>query len=494
MQQSVYPQFSQVLQRIFEAVPPEEILLVPIDFAKRKHVARFCDGHGRYLHHKALTVHNTMDGAKFLQTRIERACAKRKIKRQHVILGGEDTPSYSINFMYQMKRSFSFVRVNATQAQRQRTNLRTTSDTLALDGIAKMMLDRRARDLDAVQALHGDLLAAARERHRLIAQETAAKNAIHRSLEILFPGYCDLTGIHTFEPASLALMEDNFHALRIKRRKPETLTKMLKKHKVRLADEVTRKLQEAASNALPCTHLGDEPKRLANRVSLLRIIRSVSADEQQKMAFALVQTPGFYLTTIPGVGVATAGQIYARLGPKLLSAGEICSYSGIIPRGHQSGGPDQPAQTGHLPRDCNRVLKSYIMQGAYHVGTTRHGIGRLADYDGHHQLYDHYHQVSERDGKSRLSTAQKLVRIGRRLMLDACFYLPAHWLESPSSVSERELEDYYQVTIKTMAEKWKPYDLSAVPKQDNRLQQLLSNLQDVCEYQRKLSAGAVRDA
>ncbi len=139
----------------------------------------------------------------------------------------------------------------------------------------------------------------------------------------------------------------------------------------------------------------------------------------------------------------------------------MASYGGIIPREKQSGGSDKLPVKGHLPLDCNRILKDWLLQAAYHVGTTEHPIRKIPGEKGMHRLLKHYENVENRQGKSRLSTAKLLIKIFRKLVMDERIYLPDQCLKQPAA-SGQELVLYFDVINKSLEEKWKTYDLSGI--------------------------------
>jgi transposase len=93
-----------------------------------------------------------------------------------------------------------------------------------------------------------------------------------------------------------------------------------------------------------------ESQRLACRIEMLASIENSIKIEQQAMAETLVQLPGFYLTTIPGLGIRLAGHILAEWGEYERAAGLVGSYAGIVPREFQTGGPDSAPVRYSLPR------------------------------------------------------------------------------------------------------------------------------------------------
>ena len=191
------------------------------------------------------------------------------------------------------------------------------------------------------------------------------------------------------------------------------------------------------------------------------------------MARGLVQTPGFYWTSIPGIGVVLAAHIMGEYGcpDRWPPADNMASYGGIVPRQKQTGGSDSPPKVGHLPLDANHILKDYLLQAAYHAGTT-----------GEHRLQQHYQRVEHRDGKSRLSTAKLLVRIGRRLALTESVYLPAEILQSTAPLPPGYVAAYYQQVSAQLQTKWKSYDLSGIDPQANRLRQWQETVSDIVRF------------
>jgi len=67
------------------------------------------------------------------------------------------------------------------------------------------------------------------------------------------------------------------------------------------------------------------------------------------------------LTSIPGIGFVLAAGLAGKLGdPKHLGKLDyLCACAYIVPRTHQSGGPDSPAVQGHAsPRDNRRTASA----------------------------------------------------------------------------------------------------------------------------------------
>jgi hypothetical protein len=114
---------------------------------------------------------------------------------------------------------------------------------------------------------------------------------------------------------------------------------------------------------------------------------------------------------------------------------------------------------GELPLDANRILKDYLLQAAYHAGTTGDG----------HRLQRHYLRLEQAGRHSRLSTAKLLLRLARAMVLTESPYLPAEILHRDPQTTPNHLIDYCRAQLTAVQTKWKGYDLSGIAPDANRL-------------------------
>ncbi len=189
------------------------------------------------------------------------------------------------------------------------------------------------------------------------------------------------------------------------------------------------------------------------------------------MARCLVQTPGFYLTSITGIGVVLASCIVAELGDPdhWLPLKNQASYAGIVPRTKQTGGPESSPSKGHLPRSCNHVLKDYLIQAALSVGQHQQLALQGFDCNALHTLYRYNQQVVNRGGHSRIATAKKMLKVFRKLVSECRIYLPEEWLDSNFTVSSEDNYMYHEKMCKAIQKKWQKYDLSDIDNENNYL-------------------------
>ena len=480
MKKTVYPLRSQIVTEIFSRENRfDKILIVPLDHAKENHTVQFCFATGEHILRKALTVHNDSQGVSFLMDRIIKICKKYHLKRENIIICCEDPPNYMVNFIHTLRLSgYNFVSVNAAEASRYRSNNRASSDALDLNGIAQAVINRRAMDIRPVDELYTNLRAAGRNRRRLVMNETALKNRVHKCVDILFPGFLNEnnTGITPFSPVCLWLLEKNFSLVKIRRITKKTLMSGLKRHCISKPEEVFEKLKTYSNNVLapPPEMITYYQKSLSAKVKLFRCLMETMYLEENEAVRHLIQSPGFYALSIPGIGAKYAMHIIGEYGnPNTWKdTGRMASFAGIVSRQKQTGGAGKKEpQSQRLPKNCNRILKDYLLQAAQHTGKALHPFRKISDtYKGEHTLQEHFQHVENHEGKSRLRNAKYLIKIIRRLVKEERFYFPEkHWLSEDFIPSSDEHIQFYSCVIESIRGKLKGYDFSGIDEENNYL-------------------------
>jgi transposase len=489
MKKNIYPERSQELsETISEIGDMRKLLVVPVDFAKKEHTVQMCLGNGNYILNAPLKVYNDARGLDFLRCKIEKAAGAHGIAKRNVIVGGEDPPPFTYNFINALRLSgYKFVSVNAREGKKFRTNTRASSDNLDLNGIAQAIMNRRVTEFREFREIFCNMKFASRSRRRFVRQETAIKNRIHRTVEILFPGFMEekSSGVTPFSMACLWLLEENFSLSKIKRMREQTLLEGLRRNRLQKPQEAVARLKALADRTLPppvdmVSYLG---RSLSLKVALFRLVRDSVFSEENEMARYLVQTPGFYLTSIPGIGVVLAGGIMAEIGTAAWTdTDRIASYAGIVPREKQTGGSEKLPVKGRLPMDANRILKDWLLQAAYHCGTTPHPAGKTCGGLSEHALMTHYRNVENREGRSRLSTAKLFLKTGARMLAQESVYIPGKWLHEQTHVSRDMYIAYFDEVLKYVNEKWGNYDLSGIPAENNYLVKWSKSLCDLKKF------------
>ena len=427
-----------------------------LDYAKAQHTALICNGLGDLLK-PSFAIANTRAGAATLLVEV-RACARRKrVRPEHVFFGGEDCPSYAENFVRQLRQEqFLVVRVNAWEAKQQRDNFQASSDTLDLLGIARCCLHRRAESVRDLPKAYPNLRLGTRDRDKLVRMRTGVSNRIHSYVDRLFPGFLSpgQSGLDPFCQASLELMEERFSPAQIARRPRQALIQWLGRRGVKQPPEVADQLKQLAQHML-----GPAPDQavmlqqtLAQLVGLYRGLEGCIGRLDREVAHWLAQTPGAWLTSIPGFGITLAAGWTAELGPPShwRSVRQLCSYSGVVPKTKQTGGPDKEAHVAGVGQRCNKRLKNVVLQA----------VEKVIQF-GPEDLVRTAQTLEARGAHAEFAMAKRLIRLGKYLAVTGTVYRPKAMLDP--ATPKTTLADHYQKVWDKLLPKWREKaDLNAV--------------------------------
>jgi len=479
---NIYVNQSQELLRLFEeAGNGANVMCVPIDYAKKDHVAMFCDGYGHILR-KPFPVKNSPEGIEYLTEQVTRSCLHRHIDLKHVFFGGEDVGSFAENFIHTLRSGGWIVAgVNAQDAKKQRANLQASTDRLDLMGIASMLLNRRANCSPAQSGIYRNLRTLVRHRRKLVAMSTEVKNRVHTFVDQLFPGFLDdkKSGISPFSNSSLYLMENRFSPRQIRRRKRPKLIEILHRYGTEKPENAAAKLQEYAARVLlpPDEYISTLQVSLAHHVKLFRCLQDSIHQLEHELAVWLAQTQGAFLTTMRGIGIVLAAGVCAEIGnpDAQKPVNNLVSYSGIIPRVKQTGGPEGKTHTGKVAKRSNRILKDYVVQSANQLGL--HGPEDLmTDYKRREAAGQH----------ADFGIGRRYLRTGMCLMRTSQIYLPPR-LRNNTAATQEERAGYYLMTWPALRQKWNKADaLDAAFDKDRPLGRWRNMVQELYEIKLKL--------
>jgi len=446
---NVFQNQSQEILKLFEmAGDRSKVMCIPIDYAKKDHLAMFCNGNGRIIR-KPFSIKNSPEGKKYLIDEVTKSCRHHGISRQHIFFGGEDCGSYADNFITTLRsENWLVAGVNAHDAKTQRENIQASTDRLDLMGICKMLLSCRGNCAPAQSGIYLNLRTLVRQRRKLVNMTTAVKNRIHTFVDRTFPGFLNekKSGILPFSKGSLILMEDQFSAHQILRRRRSTLIKLLTCQAVQHPDRCAEKLQQYAAQVLrPAeSHLATLQISLKQQVKLFICLQESIDQLEKEIAESLAQTQGAFLTSIRGIGIILAAGVSAEIGnpDTQKSLSNLVSYSGIIPKVKQTGGIQGKTQTKKVGKRCNRILKDYVVQSASHIGL-----------HGPEDLMSDYKRRDAQGQHADFGMSRRYLRMAICLMRNHQTYLPKSLRDKKSKMTERA--DYFLKTWPKLHEKWR---------------------------------------
>jgi transposase len=474
---NIYQNQSQELLSLFEvAGSSAKVMCVPMDYAKKDHLVMFCNGHGDILR-KPFSVKNSPEGLEYLVDQVTRSCRRRGIKKQHVFFGGEDANSFAENFVSTLRfKGWLIAGVNARDAKKQRTNLQASTDRIDLMGIATMLLNCRANCCPAQSGIYRNLRTLVRHRRKLVVMLTEVKNRVHGIVDRLFPGFLNEknSGIVPFTQSSLYLMEDRFSPKQIRRRRRQKLIEILKRFGTSKPEETVLKLQQYAAKVLhtPVEYIDTLQLSLAQHVKHTRCLQEGVTQLEKEIAVNLAQTQGAFLTSVRGIGIVLAAGVTAEIGDpnEQKPLNNLVSYSGIIPRVKQTGGPDGKTYIYSVAKRCNRILKDYVVKSALHLGL-----------HGPEDLMIDYKRRDASGQHADFGIGRRYLRMSMSLMRTSQIYIPPRLRKTDSTLEERA--GYYLMSWPYLREKWKKYGaLEAAFAKDRPLglwRQIVQELYDI---------------
>jgi hypothetical protein len=245
-------------------------------------------------------------------------------------------------------------------------------------------------------------------------------------------------------------MSQSFSPKQILARKSDTLAEKLRLFMVQKAEEKVARIKTLARSVLPppaalCASL---QVNMGHEVSVYEHLEACIHDVEKTVAQHLAPTPGAMLTTVQGIGITRAAELYAELGDpgRERCLKRLSSYAGLVARLKQTGGPDKEAWSQGRSRRACVPLKRCVMDIALKVGQY-----------GHDELKADYQRRVNAGQDPRLTLGRRMLRIGLHLIRNTDFFLP------PSLLHETDrdrLRDYYAHAWDKILIKWR--DRSAI--------------------------------
>jgi transposase len=472
---SIYPRGNPQLVKLFDqAADPAKVMCVAMDYAKAKHTILVCNGLGDRLQPNFI-VDNTAAGAIQLLNQVQACAKKKKIRLEHVFFGGEDEPSFAKNFIRKLvQEKYLVLGVNAWEAKQQRDNFQASNDSLDLLGIARcLVVKRRGETIQQLPQAYPNLVIATRDRDKMVRMRTGVSNRVHSYVDRLFPCFLSAkkSGLEPFGKASLEMMEeDRFSPAQLSRRSPRSVAEWLSHRGVEQPQDTAEQLKQLAKDVL-----GPDPEQtvtlqrtLAQLVGVYRGLDQSIAMLDREVAHWLAKTPGAWLTTIQGLGITLAAGWTAELGPpsQWHAVRQLCSYSGVVPRSKQTGGPDKEAVVGGVQQRCNKRLKNVVLQA----------VEKVLQF-GPEDLRRTAQELEARGAHMEFAMAKRLVRLAKYLALNGSVYRPKALMdpETPKAT----LAAHYQSVWDKLLPKWKEKaDLTEVFASGNPLGQWRKMVQE----------------
>ena len=457
MTESIFKNSGTELRELLSEYAPDEILYVSIDVAKHNHSSMVVNLFGEVITPKFDFPYNN-HGISFLRKKLD--MAQKQTHARKLFLGLESTGHYHENLVATlMNLGYDIQVINPLDSKNERDNVHAKTDAIDLAAIAKVIMSNKGKRSYIPDSIYYNLLRASRTHRKLTWQETDVKNIITMLVDKTFTGlwnpdnsiFSDKWG-----KGSLLFVKHYSTPQQATRLGVKRLTGFFRKHNTRLTMDTASKIIQLAkiTPSRPPDVMESDVKALKANIQVLETLSCVIAEQKKQMVKFLLQTPGTYLLSIPGIGIVYAADFTAEVGDihRFAYAGQVISLAGTAPKKHQSGELDKSnMSTSHQGRKLLRVTVNQIALSLDNNCPEYHAYYSKKRY-----------QYQDTPGKARTATANKFIKLAFSMMKNETLYYPR---TINPLVSEK---DHYQSVWVKMKEKLTPYLSDEIPK-DNYL-------------------------
>ncbi|MFL8939358.1 IS110 family transposase [Rossellomorea oryzaecorticis] len=385
----------------------EQTLIIGIDIAKHKHVARAIDDRGIDLS-KRLIFPNSIEGFKLLLEWAKELSAQTS--RPNLLIGMEPTGHYWMNLAYFLKSHGERpVVVNPMKVKKSKElddDSPTKNDTKDAKVIAQVMRAGRYHEPTLPEGIYADL----REGVKLfdIIQEdlSSIKAQIHNALDRYFPEF--LTVFKKWDgKTALYLLKRGYLPQDIQQKKEDELLKEVKTSVTKnVGIERMRQLKKAAACSIGLTvglrMAREELRYLVDQYELLNARLETLKEELEEL---VRMVPGAdRMMAIKGVGPMTVVGFFAEIGDlsNYRDPRQIIKLAGLNLMMNQSG--KHKGQTTITKRGRRR-LRTILYQVARPLAFHNKGFKAL------HNYYKHRRNNPLKGKQSYVALGRKLIKI-----------------------------------------------------------------------------------
>ena len=291
-----------------------DTLVIGIDLAKHTHVARARFYDGSYT--RPVKVPNTRAGFLALTEQIG---AWKPRSDSAVVVGVESTGSYGVNLVrWLSEHGCQVVLVPSLHVCREKElpdNGRGTNDNKDALIIADLVARGQYLGFVALCGACLELRPLVSLRARLVREQTGWLNALHQTVDVLFPEF--ETVFAHLKPASARLVLDRFGTVAAAQaHSPTEMRRLLARDGARVSLAKLKRLKAAAAESIgPLEVSAGQERSLREMLDTLATLDGRIAGLEAEIVSLLEQLPeAEYLMSVKGVGAMTAAVILAETG------------------------------------------------------------------------------------------------------------------------------------------------------------------------------------
>lgn len=349
-------------QKITQISP--STLIVGIDIAKDKHVARAQDDRG-YEFGKRLFFENRIHGFEKLLEWVKRH--QQENNKTHVIFGVEPTGHYWLSLAYYLRANgFDFVLVNPMHVKKSKElddNSPTKNDTKDARVIAQLVKDGRYSVPNLLDGIYAELREGVKLREQLSKQLMIIEGRIQNNIQRYFPEFLDVFKCWNGKAAMCTLRLFPFPK-DLRNMTPEDVLMKWKPFVNRgVGIKRATKLVETAKKSVGIeVGLRFGKREIHSLLDQYELYREQLAELEQELEELVLTIPGAEkMMNIKGVGAMTVATFFAEVGDinNYSHPQQLVKMAGLSLREHSSG--KYKGQTRIDKRGRKRLRKSLYL-------------------------------------------------------------------------------------------------------------------------------------
>ncbi|MFQ6003250.1 MAG: transposase [Candidatus Zixiibacteriota bacterium] len=338
---NIYQNENYKLKEVLTQYNLGEILYVPIEVGKYNLESSVINFFGDIIIPTFRFPYNN-HGIRFFSTKIEKAI--KRCDARKVFIGLEASGHYHINLTFRLESlGYSVEVINPIDTWKDRINAHTKTDHIDLQAIARVLISNKGTRIAIPEGVYYDLHRVTRTRRHFVKCKVSSKNIITSLVDRIFPGLWskqDPIFSDNWGKGSLLLLEHYPHPQQVIRLGVNRLSRFLQRNNTKLREKTAHKIMAAAKNS-PSRPLKDvkmDILALKYHIKALKYYLQTITELEGEIAKLLVQTPGTYLLSIPGISLVYAGDFVGAIGniSRFTYYKQIISLAGNCPRVNQS--------------------------------------------------------------------------------------------------------------------------------------------------------------
>lgn len=422
------------IQEKLRDIPYDKVVVVAIDPAKYSPKALICNYFGEILVNSFFFTINSK-GLNLLLTKIKETVSN--ISAQKVLVGIETTGHYhEIIVRYLQEFNYDVLLINAyTTSESRSENLNwSKTDDIDLFAIASAVTDGKTTKSRLLDGNYEKLKNFCRYRRYEVQKRSAIKSKIRVFMDKIWPTFQGKGKIENgtskvekifskfWGKAPLFIMKNYPHPSLVRKFNKNDLREISRENNLKFRNSTIEKLLLAAENSYARPY-----KKLEVEIELLKMTITDYENANQKIELLrdkieniLVQNPGLLLLSVPEIGLVTAAEFSAEMGPvaQYDYAGQVIKTAGTNPLVKESGG--KRPRYGSISKQGNPQFRHII----YLVGRNL-AIGRTNLY------FKSYADKLRKKGKNSkqiyIAVGNKFIRVAFAMLRDHRLFDPPVW-------------------------------------------------------------------